>query len=284
MNRKTRTVIVIGLAVTMAAIASYGVLRAVQRIPVREVEVAHHYAVVARRDLPVGTLLTAQDVKLVAWPDSDPITGGFTEVEPVVDRGLIVSVLANEPIAENKLAPIEAGAGLPPTIPEGMRAVSVKVNEVIGVAGFTVPGTRVDVLATINNRNSQDSMTRTVVSNVQVLTAGTKYDQEQARKDGEPIKSTVVTLAVTPQDAERIVLAASEGKIILALRNPLDIQHSETDGVKLTSLMSGTTETPPVKVVRGRRRVVAPPPAPPAPKIYTVEAIRAAQRSEETVR
>ena len=281
MNRKTRTFIVVGLAVALATLASFGVLRAVQRIPVREVPVAHHYAVVADRDLPVGTLLTAEDLKLVAWPDSDPIAGGFSEKEGIVDRGLIVSVLANEPIAENKLAPIEAGAGLTPTIPAGMRAVSVKVNEVIGVAGFTVPGTRVDVVATVNR--NEDSMTRTVVSNVLVLTAGTKYDQEQSRMDGEPIKSTVVTLAVTPSDGERIVLAAAEGRIILALRNPLDLEHAETKGVKLTSLMTGSDPPPVVRVVRGRPRVVSAPP-PPAPKIYTVEAIRAAERSEEKVR
>jgi pilus assembly protein CpaB len=280
MNRKIRTVIVVGLAVALAALASFGVYRAVERIPVREVPVAHHYAVVAQRDLPVGTLLTAQDLKLVAWPDSDPIAGGFSETDPIVDRGLIVSVLENEPIAENKLAPIEAGAGLTPTIPAGMRAVSVKVNEVIGVAGFTVPGTRVDVVATVNR--NQDSMTRTVVSNVMVLTAGTKYDQEQARQDGEPIKSTVVTLALTPSDAERVILAAAEGRIILALRNPLDLEHAETQGVKLANLMAGADPPPVVRVVQGRPKVVSAPP--PAPKIYTVEAIRAAERSEETVR
>jgi Flp pilus assembly protein CpaB len=115
MNRKIRTVIVVGLAVALAALASFGVYRAVERIPVREVPVAHHYAVVAQRDLPVGTLLTAQDLKLVAWPDSDPIAGGFDETAPIVDRGLIVSLLANEPIAEDMLAPIAAGAGLKST-------------------------------------------------------------------------------------------------------------------------------------------------------------------------
>ncbi len=130
-----------------------------------------------------------------------------------------------------------------------MRAISVKVNEVIGVAGFTVPGTRVDVLAMVRNNN--DSMSRIVVSNVQVLTSGTKYDQEESRKDGKPIRTTVVTLAVTPSDAERIALAASEGNIILALRNPLDVDPAQTAGVKMGALMAGTTAAP------------APPPAAP---------------------
>jgi Flp pilus assembly protein CpaB len=140
----------------------------------------------------------------------------------VLDRGLIATVDENEPLTAAKLAPLGAGAGLPPSIPPGMRAVSVKVNEVVGVAGFVVPGTRVDVMVTLTNRQAQqESMTRVVVSNVQVLTAGTRYDQENA-KDGKPIPSTVVTLLVSPEDGERIALAGSEGQIMLTLRNPLD--------------------------------------------------------------
>ena len=288
MNRNTRTLIVVAVAVVLAAIASFGVYRAIERIPVREVEVAHHSAVVARRALPLGTLLTKEDVKLVPWPSSDPLPGGFTKVEDVVDRGLVVPVLENEPLADSKLAPIEAGAGLPPTIPAGMRAISVKVNEVIGVAGFTVPGTRVDVLAMV--RQERETMSRIVVSNVQVLTSGTRFDQEASRKDGKPIKTTVVTLAVTPTDAERIALAASGGEIILALRNPLDDNAAPTTGVKLASLMTGTTQAapaprPPTVAKPKPQPVPAPEPvAAPVARIYTVEAIRAAKRSEEPVR
>jgi pilus assembly protein CpaB len=288
MSRNTRTMIVVAVAVTIAGLASFGVYRAIARIPVREVEVAHHSAVVARRALPLGARITKEDVKLVAWPSRNPLPGGFTKIEQVVERGLVVPVLENEPLAESKLAPVEAGAGLPPTIPAGMRAISVKVNEVIGVAGFTVPGTRVDVLAMV--RQNQDSMSRIVVSNVQVLTSGTRFDQESSRKDGKPIKTTVVTLAVTPQDAERIALAASGGEIILALRNPLDADPTATAGVKMASLMSGTTMSPPPPATPLVRKPAAKPtPAPepvaaPVPHIYTVEAIRASKRSEETVR
>jgi pilus assembly protein CpaB len=288
MTRNTRTLFVVAVAVVLAAAASFGVYRAIERIPVREVEVAHHSAVVAKRELPLGALLTKEDVKLVAWPSSDPLPGGFTKIEQVVDRGLVVPVLANEPLSESKLAPIEAGAGLPPTIPAGMRAISVKVNEVIGVAGFTVPGTRVDVLAMV--RQNQDSMSRIVVSNVQVLTSGTRFDQEASRKDGKPIRTTVVTLAVTPQDAERIALAASGGEIILALRNPLDADPTQTAGVKMAALMAGTTTSPlPPATPIARRTAPKPAPAPepvvaPVSRIYTVEAIRASKRSEETVR
>jgi pilus assembly protein CpaB len=163
--------------------------------------------------------------------------------------------------------------------------MSVKVNEVIGVAGFVVPGTRVDVLAIVREGRDNNTMTRAVVSNVQVLTAGTRYDQEKSR-DGEPIPSTVVTLMVTPDDAERIALASAEGRIMLTLRNPLDMEPTETRGIRMTALMA-PANPPPVQTNVGGRRVVTPRPpaqAPPVSSIYTVETIRAAKRTEEVVR
>ena len=284
MNRNTRTFVVLGVAVALAAVASFAVYRAVKGIPVREVPVAHYSVVVARHALALGELVTKEDVKLVAWPSSDPLPGGFDSMDKVVNRGVIVPVMENEPLAESKLAPIEAGAGLPPTIPAGMRAISVKVNEVIGVAGFAVPGTRVDVLAMVRENNN--SMSRIVVGNVQVLTSGTKYDQEQSRKDGKPISTTVVTLAVTPADAERIALAATDGQIVLALRNPLDAEPVQTAGVRLAELMTGKVVQPVVHVA-APRKAAPPPPAVvivETPQPYRVEAIRASKRSEETVR
>src|SRR5688500_12925384 len=126
MNRRNRTLIVVGLAVLLATLASYGVYRAIQQIPVQEVEIATNFAVVAKEVLPVGTLIQAHQVKVVAWPAATPLTGGFATVEEVAGRGLIGSVVQNEPITESKLAPREAGGGLPPSIPQGMRAMSVK--------------------------------------------------------------------------------------------------------------------------------------------------------------
>jgi pilus assembly protein CpaB len=284
MNRNTRTFVVLGVAVALAAVASFAVYRAVKGIPVREVPVAHYSVVVARHSLALGELVTKEDVKLVAWPSSDPLPGGFDAIDKVVNRGVIVPVMENEPLAESKLAPVEAGAGLPPTIPAGMRAISVKVNEVIGVAGFAVPGTRVDVLAMV--RENSNSMSRIVVGNVQVLTSGTKYDQEQSRKDGKPISTTVVTLAVSPADAERIALAATDGQIVLALRNPLDAAPVQTAGIRLAELMTGKVVQPVVHVV-APRKAAPPPPAVvivETPQPYRVEAIRASKRSEETVR
>jgi pilus assembly protein CpaB len=289
MNRNTRTLVVISFATVTAAVASFGVYAAVRSVPVREVEVAHTFVTVAAKNLPTGSRLTERDVKLVAWPSKSPVAGGFNKAEAVVNRGLIAPVLENEPLTESKLAPIEAGAGLPPTIPAGMRAMSVKVDEVIGVAGFVVPGTRVDVVVTVRGMpTSQEPMSRTVISNVLVLTAGTKYDQEQA-KNGEPQNSTVVTLAVAPSDAERIALAASEGKISLALRNPLDVAPTETAGIRVTALMTKDASPAPAPAPKATSPVRRAAPAPvvvaaPVPKVYTVETIRAAKRSEEVVR
>ena len=282
MNRRTRTLIVIALSLVMASVAAFGMYQVVQRIPVREVEVANYHVVVASKPLSMGTRLTAADLKVIAWPSSSPIADSHKELTEVVNRGLLNSVAENEPITETKLAPLEAGAGLSPSIPAGMRAMSVKVNEVVGVAGFVVPGTKVDLLVTL--RRGEDSMTRTVVSNVQVLTAGTRYDQEKA-KDGEPIPSTVVTLMVSPEDAEKITLAQNEGQIMLALRNPLDTQQTDTQGIRSAALLGQPAPAPVIKVAKGTPRAVAvPPPAAPVTKLYTVEAIRAAKRTEEVVR
>ena len=286
MKRSTRTALVVAIATVTAAIASVAVYAAISSIPVREVEVAHAYAVVAVRSLPMGAQVTERDVKLVPWPSSSPVAGGFDRVEAVVKRGLIAGVVENEPLTESKLAPLEAGAGLPPTIPTGMRAMSVKVDEVIGVAGFVVPGTRVDLVVTVRPGGNEDPMSRAVVSNVLVLTAGTRYDQEQ--NVGKPLPSTVVTLAVTPDDVEKIALASSEGKISLALRNPLDVEPTQTSGIGVTALMRGAAQ-PVAPPAPARRRVApAPKPAAPAPVVvpppYTVETIRAAKRAAEVVR
>ncbi len=278
MNSTTRMVIALLVGTMMAGLAAFGVYRTIQQLPVQEVEVPGQPMVVATQFLPVGTLVSAEDVKTVGWPLDSPVPGGFAREEDVVDRGLMASVVQNEPFTESKLAPREAGGGLPVSIPSGMRAVSVAVNSVIGVAGFTVPGTRVDVLVTVAQ---EDPLSRIVLSNIQVLTAGTRYDLDTAREDATPIQTSVITLLVTPTDAERIALATTQGQILLVLRNPLDTVTTETNGIRLRALMA-----PPAPPPVTRRRVNRPPVvvAPPPPTIYTVETIRAARRTEEVVR
>jgi pilus assembly protein CpaB len=286
MNRRNRTLLVVLVAVGLASLATYGVFRTIRSIPVREVEVATKFVVVAAENLPLGTRLSKEQVKLVGWPAATPVEGSFASVDDIVGRGVIQPVQANELLTENKLAPKEAGAGLSPSIPPGMRALSVKVNDVIGVAGFTVPGARVDVVVVVKERDN--SMARVVVSNLQVLTAGTKYDIEQA-KDGKPMPSNVVTLLVTPEQAERISLAQTNGSITLVLRNPLDVDPTQTPGIRMAGLM-GSASTAPIEKPAPKRSkvsapavVVAPPPPPPAPRPI-VETIRAGKRTVEDVK
>ena len=281
MTRGLRTLIVLLVALAAAGVASFAVYRAVQQRPVQQVEVGTVPIVAAAKALPVGTLLASGDLKVVAWPAKSPLAGGLDKPEAAVGRGLVAPLAENEPVTEAKLAAREAGAGLPPTIPLGMRGIAVKVDEVVGVAGFAVPGTHVDVVVTV--RNQDQPRTRTVVSNLQVLAAGTRYDQQEA-KDGKPIPTTVVILLATPQDAERITLASTEGRVVLALRNPLDGEPTNTPGIQLASLLG--TPSPAAERPAEPRRVVkiAPPPPPPEVKPYTVETIRGAKRSEEVVR
>ena len=282
MNRQTRTFVVLVVAVIVAAGASYAVYRAVASIPVRQVEIATAKAVVAARPMPIGTLVTRESVKEIDWPARTPLAGGFARIEDVVDRGLVAPVVENELLTVNNLAVKEAGAGLPPMITEGMRAISIKVDEVINVAGFVTPGTRVDVLVVISpTQESTDRIARVVVSNVPVLTSGTRYDQDESRKDGKPVRSTVVTLMVTPEDAERIALAQSDGRLMLTLRNPLDVEPTVTNGIRKAGLFTSGAPAPVARPATVRR--VATPvalPLPVIPTVYTVETIKAAKKQE----
>jgi pilus assembly protein CpaB len=294
MDRKTRTFVVIAISLVAATIASASVYRAVQRIPVRKVEVAHDFVVLAAHPVAVGARLSASDLKRVGWPSSSPLPGAFHRIEDAVGRGVISALTENEPLTESKLAPREAGAGLAPAIPPGMRGISVRVNEVIGVAGFAVPGARVDVLATVR-RPDNNTITRVLVANVPVLTAGTRYEQEQ-KDAAKPIPSTVVTLMVSPADAEKIALASSEGQITLMLRNPLDVAQPVTPGAQLARLVGPSDqaeatpvprppvpqprrETPPPITAQAQTPIAAPVPA----VFYTFEAIRAGKRTQETI-
>lgn len=288
MNRTTRLVAVLAVALVAATVASFVVYRALAVGTGAAPTTVD--TIVAAQSIPAGTMLTRSHLKVVQWPSEARLEGSISDPAKVIDRGAIVSIAANEPITDAKLAAAGAGAGLPPTIPPGMRAISVRVNEVIGVAGFVVPGTRVDVVVTFGSDSGgrADSIARVVVSNAQVLTAGTRFDQEKARQDNLPIPTSVVTLLVTPEDAERIALASAEGRITLTLRNPLDTAPTASAGIRSDGLR-GLPVAPPTPAPRAAPRpapvVVAPvvPPPPPA-EPYTVEAIRGAKRTTEPVK
>ena len=286
MNRRSRHLVVLMVAVVTAGIASFAVYRAMLQRPADAAERAPQFVVVAARSMAIGTELTEQDVKLLAWPAGNIVPGAINDKKNAVSRGLLTAVLENEPITVNKLASMGA-SGLPPAIPPGMRAMSVKVNDVIGVAGFVVPNTRVDVVVTI--RRQSDSMTRTAASNVQVLAAGTRQDQGKSESDAKTANAaTVVTLLVSPMDAERIALAQAEGEIMLMLRNPLDTLTTATTGISTGTLLGAAeTPTPIVRAPAPRR-----PPALPAQQTVaetsepkrTVESFRGMKRSEDVIK
>lgn len=287
MSRSTRTLLVFTLSLVVAGVFSMLVYQAAQR-PAATAAPATVQVAVAARALPVGAKLTADDVKLVAWPAASPMAGAIGSVEAAVNRGLLSAVVENEPLTDAKVAAVGAGAGLPPRIAAGMRAISVKVDDVVGVAGFAVPGAHVDVVVSVTQR--EQSVARVVVSNVEVLATGTRTGQ--ARTDIAASADSVVTLLVTPGDAERISLAASVGRITLTLRNPLDQTATDTRGTQVAALLGAPEPTaaapvaaasrPAARVVRQAEPAPAPPPPPPAP--YTVETIRAAKRTAEEVK
>jgi pilus assembly protein CpaB len=281
---RMRITLVLLLALAAGGGLAFGTYRYMQNVPVKTVSLPTKPVVVAATDLELGAQVRPDDLRVIDWPANSVPEGAFSSPDEIVGRGLVMPVIQNEPILPMKLAGKDAGAGLPVVIPEGMRALSVRVNDVIGVAGYVLPGTRVDVLATASPTTSQaDTTTKLVLSNVQVLASGTKMEQDT--EQGKPMAVNVVTLLVDPEQAERLTLGATEGKIQLALRNPLDKSEPETPGVRpavLLGLAKGghvkqgaTTRPRPVAAVA---EAAAPTPEP------TVEIIRGDKRAEETVR
>jgi pilus assembly protein CpaB len=275
---RNRIFAVLALAVLAGGGLAYGTYNAINTQPVKSVAMATDPVVIAAVDLPLGTELKKDDLSVVNFPKGQTPEGAFARKEDIIGRGLIVSTVKNEPILAAKLASKEAGSGLPPVITPGMRAVSVRVNEVIGVAGYVLPGSRVDVLATASPTSQpQDATSKVILSNVQVLTAGTRLEQDAEK--GKPMQVTVVTLLVYPEQSERLALASTEGKIQLALRNPLDKSAPSTPGIKPAALLGAAAARPAggARVAAARPAVAAPPPAP------TVEVIRGDKRAQEVV-
>lgn len=191
--------------------------------------------VAADRDMSVGTIVRSEDVRILKWPASEVPDGYSRSPSDVVGRGLIMPVVRNEPLLAAKLASREAGGGLSIAIPPGKRAMSVRVDEVAGVAGFVLPGSRVDVVVTLDEMTGQrEPRSRIVLQSLRVLAAGQTVER-QVR--GEPRSVPVVTLLVDASQAERLALAATEGNIRLALRNTLDLEEEETYGVRASQLM-----------------------------------------------
>jgi pilus assembly protein CpaB len=235
--------------------------------------------VVATRPLGIGVMVKPADVKLLKISTEAFPKGAFSKVEEVLDRPVVSNVLLDEPLLEGRLAAKGSGLGLAPTIPVGMRAVTVRVNDVSGAAGFVLAGLRVDVLVTGHPPSGDSNMTTTVLQNVLVLSAGQAM---QADARGTPVSVSTVTLLVTPTDAETLTLANGEGRIQLVLRNSSDESIEKTPGRYVAELYGAAKRpaAPAAKVAPAPRPVVmvappvvvpiAPPPPPPPDQIVVI--------------
>jgi pilus assembly protein CpaB len=268
MNR--RILVIVCCALVLSVCASYLVYQAVgARVnaakPAQTLEV-----VVATRDLAIGTLVEEADFKMADWTGPVP-KGAMLKRDVLANRGVIAPIYEGEAVTENRLSPKGSGGGLAATIPPGMRACAVRVNEVVGVAGFVIPGMRVDVLITgvPPGGNALDgARVRTLLQNIQVLSAGTDFHKD---REGKPEQAQVVNLLVTPSQAEVLSLASNETHIQLVLRNPMDIELSKPPGTMLSNLFGGPRAPeplpaeqahavpPPIKVITPRIAETAPP-------------------------
>ncbi len=280
MNRN-RALIALVVAIVIAVIASRFVYRQIQNASsVKPVEVSH--VVVASRPLALGTPLTPQDLTLITWPKDTPLAGSFSRIQDCIGRSVIAPVSKNEAILEAKLAPKEAGVGLPAAIPVGMRAVSVRVDDVVGVSGFAMPGTMVDVMATGTPQGADDSLTRTIIQDVRVLAAGQTVEQDT---QGKPHTVGVVTLLLTPKQSDELTMASTDNRIHLALRNTIDTKLIEKPIPVFKSVLLLGGAQPHVSSGGGghrapRRSVRPEKPAGPAP--YVVEVIKGNKKTDQT--
>src|ERR1035438_7008182 len=259
MNR-SRVLMIGGLALAVGLLVSFTVYNRLRTFASSANNERGVPVVVAADDIQVGVKLADHDVRMITLPQSAVPPGAFSATSKVLGRGAVLPMSSGEFILPSKLAAVNAGAGLPSMIPPGMSSVSVRVNDVVSVAGFVQPGTRVDVLATGNQGASNERQTTTVLENVAV---GKNLDRN-APPDAQP--APVITLLVSPDDAQRLALASQEGRIQLSLRNPLDTKQGSTTATRNSSLYPGeaprpvSTSTKPHKVVAKAAPSVAPAP------------------------
>jgi pilus assembly protein CpaB len=281
-----------------AFIVATGASFALYRLTANQTQLARAAAptvklVLASRDLELGTIIRDGDLVLTDWLGEAP-EGTSSHAQDFVGRGITNNIYAKEAILESRLAPKGAGGGFAVMIPQGMRAVAVPVNEVVGVAGFVRPGMHVDVLISgtpPSGTGGLGTLTKTLLQNIEVLSAGQDFKKDA---EGKPVAVQVVTLLVTPEQAEQLSLASHQTTIQLVLRNPLDRDVTKPPGVALEQLFNGGKPKPVEAVARARLRrhpparppvvaEVAPPPPPPPSKKETpfvMEIISGAKKSE----
>ena len=274
MNRRLITILL--AAFVIACVCTYFVARVVSGMATASHKPTTTTVISAASDLKLGTLIAKGDLSTIEIAGAVP-KGAILKPEDAVGRGVVSDIYQGEPILDNRLAPVGSGGGLAATIPPGMRACAVKVDDVVGVSGFATPGMRVDVLISGNPPGEQNAAAttgpkvKTLLQNIQVLSAGTDIQKDA---QGKPKPVQVVNLMVTPDQAEILSLATSEEKIQLVLRNPLDTQISQTPGTVVRNLFAD--KNPPPAKVR-----VAAAPVHKAPSTYTIEIINGSQRNDQ---
>jgi pilus assembly protein CpaB len=269
MNRN-RLMVGLAVAVLLAFVLAAYVYHAFKKVQVNAAAPVMRMTniVVAAENLKIGERLDPNKVKTIQWPSSAKPDGMFSDITEVANRAVITNIQENEPILAGNLASSDSGGGLSATIPEGMRALSVSVNDVVAVGGFVTPGTMVDILVTGQSVGvgGGTTVTRTILENIKVLAAGQKIEQD---REGKPENVPVITLLVTPEDAAKLTMASTEGKIQLALRNTVDTKATNPAPVLQSSLFSGgagnepAPSAPAMERHNATHKAATPPPPPP---------------------
>ena len=273
MNR--RLLLVLVSAFVIAAFCSYLVYRVVgNRLAATQQKATR--VIVAVNDVKLGSVLREADLSTIDIVGAIP-KGAIFKPEDAVGRGVISDLYQGEPILESRLAAVGSGGGLAATIRQGMRACAVKVDDVVGVAGFVTPGMRVDVLISGNPPGPSNTMegtrVKTLLQNIEVLSAGTDIQKDG---EGKPQQVQVVNLLVTPEQAELLSLASNQTHIQLVLRNPLDTQVARTTGTAMANLFADGNVVKPKPLVVGQKAL-----PPPAPGVYLIEVFNGSKRTEE---
>jgi len=291
MNRN-RIMVVVGIALLLAVLASVGAYKFLsgQSRVAEQARLQTVGIVVAMVDIPLGSSINPNQVAVSPWPKESYPKDAIADPKVVVGRIALRDFTRGEPVVESKLVPLNKSTGLLSLkIPSGMRGFSVKVNEVVGVGGFIVPDSRVDVVLTTSpSHQSQEKISKIVLEDVQVLAAGKAIEQ----KDNKPVTVNTVTLALSPEDSEKLALASNDGIIQLVMRNFTDNALVMTGGANKGRLLSSYRGAPLVqdgapakgdKPRRVSRKAPSPVAAPPPKKAYSVEVIKGNKRTEESV-
>lgn len=270
---KQRLITVLIFALVVSAAASVLIYRLINSQITASAKPGNR-VLMAARNLERGDLIKDVDIKVAEWGGALP-PGAILKPEDAIGRGVIEPIYMGEPIVESRVAAKGAGAGLAAIIPPGMRAVAVRVNDVAGVAGFVTPGMRVDILLAGNppgNSNTVGTVTKTLLQNVEVLSAGQNIQKDN---EGKPVSVPIVNLLVTPEQAEVMSLASNEERIQMILRNPTDKEESKTRGTAVEYLFNGVDGMPGAKTapkaVAAKRAAPKPPPPPVAAKAEPVK-------------